>query len=503
MSEINLLESVTAFLQRSHGHYINGASVLSQESTINQKNTMLSVVNPASGEIIATVNQAGEAEVNQAMQAASSAFHGVWAQTSPIERGNCLNRLADLLQKNGEELAQLESLCSGKPIQLSRMLEVGASADYLRYFAGWSSKISGETLNVSLPSLKGEHYTAFTRREPIGVVVGIIPWNFSIMIAIWKLGAALASGCTIVLKPSEYTPLTILRVAELAKEAGIPDGVINIVNGSGAHIGSALVSHPQCAKVTFTGSVSTGMNVGKSALEQGLKRVTLELGGKNAAAFLPDMTVDKIVDGILEAGYVYQGQICAAAERFYIPSIHMDAVLKLLSERLSAMKIGSPLDESTEMGPLANKEHYEKILSLFEKARQEGNEIVYGGHVLEGAGFFVAPTIIKANSADDTLMKEETFGPIGTFLSYDDEEELITMMNATPFGLSASLWTNDLSKAMRMLPRIKAGTLWVNMHTFLDPAVPFGGMNSSGIGREFGSAFIEHYTELKSVMMRY
>ncbi|KMJ44654.1 aldehyde dehydrogenase [Xenorhabdus khoisanae] len=497
MSEINLLESVTAFLQRSHGHYINGVSILGQE------NETFPVVNPATGETIATVNQGGETEVNQAMQAASAAFHGVWAETSPMERGNCLNRLADLLLKNSEELAQLESLCSGKPIQLSRMLDVGASADYLRYFAGWSSKISGETLDVSLPSFKGEKYTAFTRREPIGVVVGIVPWNFSIMIAIWKLGAALTSGCTVVLKPSEYTPLTMLRVAELAKEAGIPDGVINVVNGLGARIGSSLIAHPLCDKVTFTGSVPTGMIVGKSALEQGLKHTTLELGGKNAAAFLSDMTVEKIVDGILEAGYVYQGQICAAAERFYIPSVHMEAVLALLSERLSAMKIGSPLDESTEMGPLANKEHYEKTLSLFEKARQEGSEIVYGGHALERKGFFVMPTVIRANSAEDTLMKEETFGPIGTFLSYDDEEELIAMMNATPFGLSASLWTNDLGKAMRMTSRIEAGILWINMHTFLDPAVPFGGVKSSGMGREFGSAFIEHYTELKSVIMRY
>ncbi|OTA18138.1 aldehyde dehydrogenase [Xenorhabdus beddingii] len=497
MSEINVLESVTAFLQRSHGHYINGVSILGQE------NETFSIVNPASGETIATVNQGGEAEVNQAMQAASAAFHGVWAETSPMERGNCLNRLADLLLKHSEELAQLESLCSGKPIQLSRMLDVGASADYLRYFAGWSSKISGETLNVSLPSLKGEKYTAFTRREPIGVVAGIIPWNFSIMIAIWKLGAALASGCTIVLKPSEYTPLTLLRVAELTKEAGFPEGVINVVNGSGARIGSSLIAHPLCAKVTFTGSVPTGMIVGKSALEQGLKRTTLELGGKNAAVFLPDMTVEKIVDGILEAGYVYQGQICAAAERFYIPSVHMNAVLALLSERLSAMKIGSPLDESTVMGPLANKEHFKKILSLFEKARQENCDIVYGGHALEGPGFFVAPTIIRANSVEDTLMKEETFGPVGTFLSYDNEDELIAMINATPFGLSASLWTNDLSKAMRMTPRIEAGMLWINMHTFLDPAVPFGGVKSSGMGREFGSAFIEHYTELKSVIMRY
>ncbi|AKH62801.1 MULTISPECIES: aldehyde dehydrogenase family protein [Photorhabdus] len=497
MSDITLLQQVTAFLQRNHGHYIHGQLV------DGQGNETFPVVNPATDEVIAAVNQGGEAEVNAAMQAAHAAFHGVWAQTSPMERGNCLNRLADLLLAHREELAQLESVCSGKTIQLSRMLEIDSSVQFLRYFAGWSSKISGETLNVSLPSFKGEQYTAFTRREPIGVVAGIIPWNFSIIVAIWKMAAALTCGCTIVLKPSEYTPLTMLRVAELAKEAGIPDGVINVVNGSGSVLGPALINHPLCAKVTFTGSVPTGIAVGKSAMEQGLTRVTLELGGKNGAAFLPDMSAEKIVDGVLEAGYLNQGQICAAAERFYIPAGRMDEVLKLLSERLAAMNIGSPLDESTEMGPLANKEHYNKILSLFDKARQEGSEIVYGGYALEGPGCFVAPTVIRANSPEDSLMKEETFGPVGTFLSYNDEEELIGLMNSTPFGLAASLWTNELSKAMRMIPRIEAGTVWVNMHTFLDPALPFGGTKSSGIGREFGSAFIEHYTELKSVMVRY
>lgn len=218
---------------------------------------------------------------------------------------------------------------------------------------------------------------------------------------------------------------------------------------------------------------------------------------------MADLPVEKIVNGIIEAGYLNQGQICAAAERFYIPSKLMDEVLAELKTRLSAIKIGSPLDETTEMGPLANKAHYEKILSLFEKARQDGSEIIYGGQPIAGAGYFVPPTIIRANSPEDALMKEETFGPVGTFLSYDDEEQLIEMMNSTPFGLAASVWTNDLSKAMRMISRIEAGTVWVNMHTFLDPAVPFGGIKSSGIGREFGSAFIEYYTELKSVMVRY
>lgn len=497
MSELALLPAVSEFLKRQHGHFINGQTVPGGGKTT------FNVVNPATEKVISTVTEGTATEVNAAMEAANQAFYGAWANTTPMERGNCLNRLADLLEKNLEELAQLETMCSGKTIQLSRFLEIGASVQFLRYFAGWATKISGETLNVSLPSFKGEKYSAFTQREPVGVVAGIIPWNFSIMISIWKLAAALTCGCTIVLKPSEFTPLTMLRVAELAKEAGIPDGVINIVNGGGSEVGSALIAHPLCSKVTFTGSVPTGLAVGRAAMEGKLTRVTLELGGKNGAAFLADLPVEKIVDGIIEAGYLNQGQICAAAERFYIPSSLIDDVLSQLKQRLSTFKIGSPLDETTEMGPLANKAHYEKILNLFEQAKQDGNQIIYGGCPIDGTGYFVEPTIIRANSPDDTLMKEETFGPIGTFLSYDDEEELIKQMNSTPFGLAASLWTNDLSKAMRMISRIEAGTVWVNMHTFLDPAVPFGGIKSSGIGREFGSAFIEYYTELKSVMIRY
>ena len=497
MNKLALLPEVSEFLERQHGHFINGLP------TLGLGNTYINVVNPATEQIIAKVKEGTLSEIDMAMSTAHEAFKGVWANITPMEKGNCLNRLADLLDQHLEELAQLETLSSGKTITLSRFLEVGSAAQFLRYFAGWATKISGETLNVSLPSLKGEKYSAFTRREPVGVVVGIIPWNFSIMIAIWKLAAALTCGCTIVLKPSEFTPLTMLRVAELAKEAGIPDGVINVVNGGGREIGSALIQHPLCSKVTFTGSVSTGLSVGRTAMDGKLTRVTLELGGKNGAAFLADLPVEKIVNGIIEAGYLNQGQICAAAERFYIPSKLMDEVLTLLKQRLSAIKIGSPLDETTEMGPLANKAHYEKILSLFDKARQDGCEIIYGGEPVAGAGYFVPPTIIRANSPDDALMKEETFGPIGTFLSYDNEDELIRLMNSTPFGLAASIWTNDLGKAMHMVSSIEAGTVWVNMHTFLDPAVPFGGIKSSGSGREFGSAFIEDYTELKSVMIRY
>lgn len=497
MSDIKILESVTDFLKHDHGQYING------KHTKTLGNPQFDVINPATGQSIAKVTQASNLEINAAVESAYNAFHGVWAETSPMQRGECLYKLADLLQRDREILAQIESLSSGKTIQLSRFLEIDQSTQFLKYFAGWSSKISGETLNVSLPSFKGEKYTAFTLREPVGVVAGIIPWNFSIMIAIWKLAAALTCGCTIVLKPSEYTPLTLLKVVELAKEAGVPDGVINIINGDGKSIGAELIAHKLISKVSFTGSVATGLQVGEQAMHANLKRTTLELGGKNGAAFLADVPVETIVNGIIEAGFLNQGQICAAAERFYIPKACLNEVMDKLATALTSMKIGSSLDESTQVGPLANEVQLQKVMKLITQAKAEGNKIVCGGHTIEGPGYFVAPTVILANSTQDTLMKEETFGPVGTLIGYEDEKDLIGMLNDSPYGLSASLWTNDLSKAYRMIPKIEAGTVWVNMHTFLDPALPFGGVKASGIGREFGSAFIEYYTELKSVMIRY
>ena len=322
------------------------------------------------------------------------------------------------------------------------------------------------------------------------------------MIAIWKLASALVTGCSIIIKPSEFTPLTLLRIAELAIDAGLPAGVLNVLTGGG-HVGKGLVEHPGTHKVSFTGSVPTGIAVGRSAMGAGLTRATLELGGKNAAGFLRDMDVDKAVDGIIEAGFLHSGQICAAAERFFVHRSQIDAVLEKLKARLSRLTIGSPLDEHTDFGPVTHQQHQHKLLGYFNQARAENNTIIHGGHLIDRPGCYVEPTVILANHLHDTLLNEETFGPIATFLPYDSEDELLAMMNHGPYGLSASLWTNDLGKALRMIPAVKAGTVWVNMHTLLDPAVPFGGSRSSGLGREFGSAFIEDYTELKSVMVRY
>ena len=494
MSEMALLPEVTAFLRRQHGSFIDGRSVTGEGAAFD-------LINPASGDKVLSVNGASAAQADAAMQAAAAAF-SVWRDMPTLTRGTLLLKLADRLAAQREPLAQLESLCSGKTIQLARMLEIDQSVAFLRYFAGWAGKIHGETLDVSLPSFAGEKYTAFTRRQPLGVVVGIVPWNFSIMIAVWKLAAALVCGCTVVLKPSEFTPLTLLRVAELAAECGFPPGVINVVNGDGAALGPRLIAHPACAKVSFTGSVATGAAVKRLAMEQG-KKLTLELGGKNAALFLDDLTPEAMVNGILEAGYLNQGQICAAAECFWLPRQKIDAVMALLATRLAQINIGSPLDEATEMGPLANRAQYDKVLGLIAQARAGGDTIVYGGEPLPGTGFYLQPTAIRAASEQSTLMTEETFGPVCSFIAYDEAEQALAAINRSPFGLAASVWSQNISQALRFSERLEAGIVWINMHTFLDPALPFGGVKGSGNGREFGSAFIDDYTELKSVMIRY
>ncbi|WP_085679270.1 MULTISPECIES: aldehyde dehydrogenase family protein [unclassified Pseudomonas] len=495
MSDIQLLPAVVEFLARPHGHFIEGRYLAGEAGP------SIAIHDPSSGAVIARVAEASDAEVERAVRSARQAFKGAWAEVSPYHKGVVLNRLADLIEANAEELAQLETLCSGKSINLTRGLEIAQSVVFLRYFAGWASKITGQTMTPSIPSFAGERYTAFTLREPVGVVAGIVPWNFSVMIGIWKIASALVTGCTVVIKPSEFTPLTLLRIAELAIEAGVPAGALNVLNGRG-QAGQRLIEHPDVAKVAFTGSVPTGIAVGKAAMAANLTRATLELGGKNAAALLADVDVDGAVAGIVQTAYVHQGQVCASPERLYVHHSKVEEFTRKLGAALGQMKIGSALDPEAQFGPLANAAHLQKILGFFERARAN-NTVVCGARAVDRPGYFVEPTVVLANGASDPLLHEETFGPIVCVLPFDNEQELVELMNDSPYGLTASLWTNDLSKALRLIPQIEAGTVWVNMHTFLDPAVPFGGTKASGVGREFGSAFIEDYTELKSVMIRY
>ncbi|WP_335995237.1 NAD-dependent phenylacetaldehyde dehydrogenase [Acinetobacter pittii] len=495
MSEVKILQSVQQFMARQHGHFIDGKLVAAELLD------KVDIVNPSTEEVVAQISIGSQQDVDSAVKSAEHAFQNAWAETTPYERGVKLNKLADLIEQYGEELAQLETLSTGKLINISRHLEVAQSVIFLRYFAGWATKINGQTMQPSIPSMQGEKYTAFTLRQPIGVVAGIVPWNFSLMIGVWKIGSALTTGCTIVLKPSEFASLSLLRLAELAIEAGIPVGVINVVTGKG-ETGQYLIESPLVKKVSFTGSVPTGIAIGKLAMSSDLTRVSLELGGKNAIAVLADANIDEILPTLLQATFVHQGQVCASPERFFVHRAKYDELVEKLSKALSSFKIGSAMDEGSMFGPLSNQPHFHKVKHYLDMAKAK-NQIIAGGETLDQTGYFVQPTLISFKNTDDPLFSEETFGPVVGIMPFETDEELVHLMNQSRFGLTASIWTNDLSKALRLIPKIEAGTLWVNMHTFLDPSVPFGGVKASGIGREFSDAFIEDYTELKSVMMRY
>lgn len=495
MNSNTLLPAVLEFINTPKSHFIDGEYLLSQSPEI------LEVVNPHTEEVFAKLPLGDINDLNQAVESSFKAFQS-WRDTAPATRQDLLFRFADKLAENRELLAQLEVLSTGKNINVARF-EVDQSVAFTRYYAGWATKIAGETLTPSLPSRAGEKYTAMTVRTPIGVVGAIIPWNFPLMITIWKVAAALACGCTTVVKPSEYTPLTALLMAKLAIEAGIPKGVINIINGSGREIGSALIEHPLIAKVSFTGSAATGINIGTDALKADLTRFTLELGGKNPAVFCEDMAPQAVVDALIEGGLSHQGQICASIERAYIHESIIDEVIALFPAALKRLKIGEPFDQSAQFGPLANRAHFEKVLSFFEIAKKEEYEIIYGAKRVGDRGYYVEPTVVRAFDTQSTLMTEETFGPLLTLFSYKDDTALNAIINASPYGLTASVWTNDLSRALRLSHFIEAGTVWINMHLALDPSTPFGGVKASGIGREFGANFIDDYTDLKSIMIRY
>ncbi|WP_419689991.1 aldehyde dehydrogenase family protein [Burkholderia theae] len=490
-----MLDEVKQFLAREHGHYIGGRPVAGQGSE------RIEVRCPSTLTVVGSVAQAVDVDIEAAIASSHQAFRKDWASVSPADRERILLRFADLIEMHGEEIAQIETAQSGKLIALSRVIEVGWSARWLRYYAGWATKISGETITPSYPSMSGERYTSFTLREPLGVVFGVIPWNFPVMIPVWKFGAALATGNTVLIKSSEFSPLTMLRIAELGTEAGLPAGALNVINGTGK-IGGKVTSDPRIAKVSFTGSVPTGRLIGEEAVKANLTRFTLELGGKNAAAFLPDTSIDKILDGVFEAGFLHSGQVCASAERFFVHRSQFDEVIEKLRSRMEGIKPSQPMDDAGMIGPVCNEPQFNKCLAAFELAKTEGDDIVTGGGAYRHDGLYIQPTIILPKSLDSSAYRQEIFGPVGTFVPFDDDDELLSMMNDTPFGLTASIWTNDLAKALRYVPRIEAGTVWVNMHTLVDPAVPFGGAKGSGVGREYGSSFIDSYTELKSVSIR-
>jgi len=492
MSNVEILPQVAAFIDRRHGCFIDGQWVFSAGPNI-------AVLNPATGETLCEVPDASPEVVERAVQSSHAAFKsGVWSGLRPADRERILLNFTALVQDHAEELAQLETLSQGKSINMARALDLNATVEFMRYMSGWATKIEGQTFDVSIPLPPGAKFTAYTKREPVGVVAGIVPWNFPLLIATWKLMPALATGCTVIIKPAMETPLTAMRLAELAIEAGIPPGVFNVVTGGGASVGGLLTAHPLVSKVSFTGSTVVGKSVGIACMEN-MTRFALELGGKNPMIILKDADIDKAIQGAILGGLLNNGQVCAAASRFYVHrSIH-DQFVQGLAAAVSAMPIGAGMNGDAAINPLVSRKQQQGVLKHIERARQEGARVVCGGELLDGEGFFVQPTILADVDHRMAVARDEVFGPVLAVMPFDDEDAVIALANDNLYGLAASLWTNDLGKAMNLVPRIEAGTVWVNCHVLLDPAMPFGGVKQSGMGREFGRTVIEAYTELKSV----
>lgn len=496
-SLLSTLPAVDEFLDRRHGSFVDGMQRNQADAAT------MALFNPANAEVLSEVALADLQQVDAIVSAAHRAFSsGCWSKLAPAVRERTLLRFADLVEAHGEELAQLETLNQGKSIHLSRFIEVGASLNYMRYMAGWATKIEGQTLDVSIPIPQQARFNAYTRREPAGVVAGIVPWNFPMMIALWKVLPALACGCTIVIKPADETPLTALRLAELAIEAGIPAGVFNVLIGRGAEVGPALVSHPLVNKVSFTGSTAVGKQVGVAAL-QNMTRFTLELGGKNPMLLLEDADIDKAVAGAIGGGLLNQGQVCAAASRIYVQARQYERFVEALSAQVAGMSVGAGMDPTTQVNPLVSKKQQSSVLNYLDIARREGARFATGGQPVDLPGYFVAPTVLADMQQRMTCVQEEVFGPVLSVVPYDTTEQALQMVNDSRYGLTASLWSNDLGRVMDLIPRIEAGTVWVNNHVPVDPNLPFGGFKQSGMGREFGRSAIEGFTELKSVCITY
>ena len=457
--------------------------------------------NPATGESLASVPSAAALDVDRAVQAARHAFDdSAWSRTRPRDRQNLLWRLADLLERDAQMLAELECLNNGKSAQVARVMDVQLCIDFLRYMAGWATKIEGSTVEPSLPLMPDGDFHAFTRREAVGVVGAIVAWNFPLLLACWKLGPALATGCTVVLKPADETPLSALKLAELVLEAGYPAGVLNVITGTGLNAGTALTSHPGVDKLTFTGSTEVGKQIGKAAMDN-MTRVTLELGGKSPTIVMADADLQTAAAGAASAIFFNQGQVCCAGSRLYVQRKHFDRVVGDIAAIANGMKLGNGLDPSVAMGPLVSAKQQDRVFHYIEMGRELGATVACGGEKF-GPGYFVKPTVIVDVDQKHRLVQEEIFGPVLVAMPFDDLDEVVRMANDNPYGLGASIWSNDMAAVHRMIPRIRSGSVWVNCHSALDPVLPFGGYKLSGIGREMGAAAIEHYTELKTVMIK-
>ena len=454
-------------------------------------------VNPATGEEICQVAEADAADVEKAVKAARAAFEqGPWRKTFASERGRLLHRLADLIEKNADELARLESLDNGKPVSMAKAVDVAATLDCYRYYAGWADKVQGKTIPID-----GEFF-CYTRHEPVGVVGQIIPWNFPMLMQAWKLAPALATGNTVVMKPAEQTPLSALRIGQLIAEAGFPEGVVNLLPGFGPTAGAAIAGHMDVDKVAFTGSTEVGHLIMEAAAKSNLKRVTLELGGKSPNIVFADTELDEAVEGAHSGLFFNQGQCCSAGSRVFVDEKIYDQFVERSGARARKCAVGDPLDPKTEQGPVVDRPQFDKVMGYIQSGRREGAKLVCGGDRVGDRGYFIQPTVFADVQDDMKIAKEEIFGPVMSVIPFKNLDEVVARANRTNYGLAAAVWTRDIKKALAVANGVRAGTVWVNCYNVLDHRAPFGGFKQSGIGRELGEYGLQQYTEVKTVTVK-
>ncbi len=476
------------FLRKPHQLLIDGHRVPSSSGRTFKS------LNPATEEVIATIAEGNEADVDRAVAAARRAFEGPWRTMRAAERGNLLLKWAELLKRHADEIIEIESLDGGKPISATTRQDFPAAIDTLTYYAGWADKITGDVVPTRDDAL------TYTMREPVGVVAAIVPWNFPLMIGMWKLAPALACGCTVVMKPAELTSLSALRIGELALEAGIPPGVFNIVTGPGRVVGDALVNHPDVDKVTFTGSPGVGRGIMKGAASN-FKRVSLELGGKSANVIFDDANLDAAAKAAAAGIFFNAGQVCSAGSRVLVQEGVYDEVVERLAARAKSLRMGDLLDRNTSLGPVISEKQMKSILDYVDIGQKEGASLVTGGERIGKRGYFISPAVFADVKHEMRISQEEIFGPVVSVIKFKDEADALRIANGTAYSLAAGVWSRDMGRVQRFAKRARAGTVWINTYGYTDVRLPWGGERDSGLGREHGTAAIENFTEPKAIWM--